>query len=165
MNAEYLQAKFDLCINQAEKDLKELEIGRARYTNLSPGDYLFRVKGTNEDGVWGKEIAYVHIIINPPFWQTYWFYALCVIAILVSIFLTIRYREFKFRAENKLLEEKVHLRTQEIAEINETLTRKNRDITDSINYARRIQQSILPKENELKRYFPESFIIYQPMIS
>jgi ligand-binding sensor domain-containing protein len=134
----------------------------ARYTNLSPGDYLFRVKGTNEDGVWGKEIAYVHIIINPPFWQTYWFYAFCVIAILVSIFLTIRYREFKFRAENKLLEEKVHLRTQEIAEINETLTRKNRDITDSINYARRIQQSILPKENELKRYFPESFIIYQP---
>jgi DNA-binding CsgD family transcriptional regulator len=45
----------------------------ARYTNLDPGRYLFRVKGANNDGVWNDEGAAIRVIITPPFWQTWWF--------------------------------------------------------------------------------------------
>ena len=45
----------------------------ASYTNLPPGAYIFRVKGTNNDGIWNEEGRAVRVIITPPFWQTWWF--------------------------------------------------------------------------------------------
>ncbi len=48
---------------------------RASYTNLSPGEYTFRVKGSNADGVWNEEGAQIRITIRPPWWQTGWAYA------------------------------------------------------------------------------------------
>ena len=42
----------------------------ANFTNLSPGDYVFEVKATNNDGVWSEEMAQIEITIYPPFWQT-----------------------------------------------------------------------------------------------
>jgi signal transduction histidine kinase len=45
----------------------------ASYTQLAPGDYIFRVKGSNSDGVWNTEGASVAIHIEPPFWRTWWF--------------------------------------------------------------------------------------------
>ena len=43
------------------------------YTNLDPGKYTFRVKATNSDGIWNEKATQVAIIINPPFWATWWF--------------------------------------------------------------------------------------------
>src|ERR1700739_1296115 len=45
---------------------------------------------------------------------------------------------------------------------NEVIAQKNKDITDSITYARRIQRAILPDKWQLSKYFPESFILYKP---
>ncbi|MCP5102093.1 MAG: SpoIIE family protein phosphatase, partial [bacterium] len=45
----------------------------ATYTNLDPGDYVFRVKGSNNDGVWNEEGTAIKIVITPPFWKTWWF--------------------------------------------------------------------------------------------
>lgn len=45
----------------------------ASYTNLDPGEYYFRVKGSNNDGVWNDKGVSVKIIIKPPFWKTLWF--------------------------------------------------------------------------------------------
>jgi len=61
----------------------------ASYTNVPPGEYTFRVKGSNNDGVWNEEGASVQIIITPPFWKTWWFrlaMALTVIAFLVALY-------------------------------------------------------------------------------
>ncbi len=55
------------------------------YTNLDPGDYLFSVKGSNNDGVWNEEGVSISIIINPPWWATGWAYLLYVLFI-VSLF-------------------------------------------------------------------------------
>ncbi|MBK7632259.1 MAG: response regulator [Ignavibacteriales bacterium] len=46
----------------------------ATYTNLDPGEYVFRVKASNSDGVWNEKGASLKIIINPPFWTTTWAY-------------------------------------------------------------------------------------------
>jgi len=49
---------------------------RAAYTNLSPGEYTFRVKGSNADGIWNEEGASIQITITPPWWFTWWAYML-----------------------------------------------------------------------------------------
>lgn len=47
----------------------------AYYTNLHPGEYVFRVRGSNNDGIWNQNEAVVTIRISPPFWKTGWAYA------------------------------------------------------------------------------------------
>jgi signal transduction histidine kinase/DNA-binding response OmpR family regulator/ligand-binding sensor domain-containing protein len=61
----------------------------ATYTNLDPGEYVFRVKGSNSDGVWNEEESSIKITITPPWWQTYWAYTLFAI-ILSSMVIAIR---------------------------------------------------------------------------
>lgn len=53
----------------------------ASYTNLGGGEYTFRVKGSNSDGVWNEAGVAVKIVVTPPFWKTWWFIALAVIAL------------------------------------------------------------------------------------
>ncbi|UUZ55527.1 hypothetical protein LP419_07710 [Massilia sp. H-1] len=45
----------------------------ATYTNLDPGQYTFRVKAANKDGVWNASGATLSITILPPWWKTWWF--------------------------------------------------------------------------------------------
>lgn len=52
----------------------------ANYTNLPPGEYIFKVKGSNSDGVWSNMEASILLIIHPPFWQTWWFILLAIIS-------------------------------------------------------------------------------------
>jgi serine phosphatase RsbU (regulator of sigma subunit) len=63
---------------------------------------------------------------------------------------------------NQELEEEVKKRTLEIESQSMILRRQNRDIVESIEYARKIQEAILPSNDEIQRYLPESFILYKP---
>jgi len=54
----------------------------ATYTTLAPGKYVFRVKGSNNDGVWNEEGTEIKVVITPPFWKTLWFRLLGAIVIL-----------------------------------------------------------------------------------
>ncbi|HXK43323.1 MAG TPA: two-component regulator propeller domain-containing protein, partial [Anaerolineae bacterium] len=67
----------------------------ASYTNLPPGQYTFRVKGSNNDGVWNEEGLSVAVRITPPFWQTGWFRGLAA-AVVLGIGLSI----YRVRARN-----------------------------------------------------------------
>jgi ligand-binding sensor domain-containing protein/serine phosphatase RsbU (regulator of sigma subunit) len=127
----------------------------ANYVQLPPGHYVFRVKASNNDGVWSPVGSAIYINIIPPFWKTNWFYALCIVLIFAAVFTFIKYRTARIEKEKKQLEAKVEQRTHELAE-------KNRDITSSIQYAKRIQQAILPPLDEIKHFLPESFILYLP---
>ncbi len=66
----------------------------ANYTDLSPGKYLFRVKGSNNDNLWNNEGAQIQITILPPFWTTWWFIMLCFIAAWAIVYYlsTLKYR-------------------------------------------------------------------------
>jgi signal transduction histidine kinase/ligand-binding sensor domain-containing protein/AraC-like DNA-binding protein len=60
----------------------------ANYTNIPPGDYVFRVRGSNNDGVWNETGASIQITIAPPFWLTWWayiLYALITVGVLYSV--------------------------------------------------------------------------------
>lgn len=54
---------------------------KCTYTNLAPGDYTFQVMGSNCDGVWNENCEEIDITVLPPFWNTWWFKLLLILAI------------------------------------------------------------------------------------
>lgn len=151
-----LQNKYSYMLVGVDEDWSVPNTNRiASYTQLEPGNYVFKVKAANSDGVWNEEGTSVVIHIIPPFWKTKWFYTLCVLAFITGVFGFIRWRTSSIKKEKKILEEKVEERTRELAE-------KNRDITSSIQYAKRIQEAILPPVDTIFSHFPDSFILYKP---
>ncbi|MFK7904341.1 MAG: two-component regulator propeller domain-containing protein [Chitinophagales bacterium] len=58
---------------------------QVNFSDLSPGDYTFRVKACNGDGVWTEKSAAIQIAILPPFWMTPWFYGLIALFILAAL--------------------------------------------------------------------------------
>jgi signal transduction histidine kinase len=64
----------------------------AYYTNLRPGAYTFRVIASNNDGVWNETGAAFGLYLKPYFYQTYWFYAVCLILLAVLAWLLFRLR-------------------------------------------------------------------------
>jgi ligand-binding sensor domain-containing protein/signal transduction histidine kinase/DNA-binding response OmpR family regulator len=82
---------------------------KAAYTNLDPGTYTFHVKASNSDGVWNEQGTAVTIIIQPPFWRTWWFMLLLSGVIMYAVYRILafrRARELKEISERK--REEVH---------------------------------------------------------
>lgn len=76
-----------------DPDWKEAGTRRfARYTNVPPGEYVFRVKGSNNDGVWNEEGTAVRLVVRPSFWQTWWFRLGVVLAVVGVLAGAYRYR-------------------------------------------------------------------------
>ncbi len=125
------------------------------YTELPGGKYTFKVKATNSDGIWNKTSYEITIKVIPPWWKTIWFYITTAVLSLTGVIGFIRYRTSFIKKENKLLENKVAERTKELAE-------KNRDITSSIEYAKRIQEAILPSKDLIFSKLKQAFILYKP---
>jgi ligand-binding sensor domain-containing protein/serine phosphatase RsbU (regulator of sigma subunit) len=125
------------------------------YTQLPGGNYTFSVKAANNDGVWNEKPYSITITIIPPFWKTKTFYVLLVLLGITLVVLFTQYRTRAVKRENRILEQKVAERTRELEE-------KNHDIMSSIQYARRIQEAILPSKDHIFQKLKKIFIIYRP---
>ncbi|MFH1004998.1 MAG: two-component regulator propeller domain-containing protein [Bacteroidota bacterium] len=132
------------------------------YPHLNHGEYTFKVRSCNNDGVWNTEPVTFHFIITPPFWKTTWFWVASGIIALIFIILFIKLRERKLKKENLILEQKVVERTEVIRQQNVELENKNEKITDSIDYAKRIQQAVFVSTEEIKSYPFEYFLLFKP---
>ncbi len=134
----------------------------AYYPRLEDGKYTFLLKAYNSSGYSAKEPVSIRIIIKKPFWKTWWFFVLAFL-ILAGIFVFIlKVRERNHIKLEKYLKTELEKRTKEVIEKKEELEEKNKEITDSINYARRIQRNILPPLSKLQEVFPGSFVFYLP---
>ena len=112
-------------------DKEWVEAGTRReaiYTNLEPGDYTFRVQGSNNDGIWNMEGAVLHLVITPPWWGTWYFRLVLVISLLGIGVLTYRARIYAFRENARRLENLVQMRTQVLTETNQRLGAANEEI-------------------------------------
>ncbi len=125
------------------------------YTELPGGTYKFRVKAANNDGIWNETPYEISISVIPPFWRTRPFYFLVVVLGIAAIYGFTLFRTRSIRRENVLLENKVAERTRELAA-------RNRDITSSIEYAKRIQEAILPDKEQIFQKIKKIFILYRP---
>jgi ligand-binding sensor domain-containing protein/signal transduction histidine kinase/DNA-binding response OmpR family regulator len=82
---------------------------KSSYTNLAPGEYVFRVKASNNDGVWNDEGATVRVIVTPPFWESWWFRIL-VVAVILGAAISFFYfkRKFDLRKLEEQKREEMH---------------------------------------------------------
>jgi signal transduction histidine kinase/ligand-binding sensor domain-containing protein/CheY-like chemotaxis protein len=87
---------------------------KATYTNLDPGNYVFQVKASNNDGLWNNKGVQVRIHIAPPLWQTLWFRVLAGTLVPGLIFLVYWLRMRAVEEQRKLLVKQVKERTTEI---------------------------------------------------
>lgn len=148
----------------------------ASYTNLEPGSYTFHLKSSNEHGLFSDDAISYSFTIRKPFWD-YWSFRIAVgIVGLIVWMLFTRMRTRQLIRKKKELESLVEARTEEISvknqeleiqklEIekqNDELINKNTEITDSILYSRRIQQSLLPGPEKVHGILKDSFILYNP---
>lgn len=86
----------------------------ATYTNLDAGEYTFRVRASNNDGVWNTEGKSIKIIILPPWWESLWFRATMAVILLFLIYSAYRLRVESVHRRNRLLEDLVKERTSEL---------------------------------------------------
>ena len=172
------QNKYRYMLEGLDKDWTEADAHnrRAPYTNVTHGDYIFRLQGANNDGVWNKTGISLQVTIVPPWWQTVFAYITYVILIIIGLWQFITWRERKLQKEKRILEDKVLERTAEIEKQKEEIEEQRdiatsqRDqiidqkkaITDSIHYASRIQKAVLPPEKLIEAFLPEHFILNMP---
>lgn len=133
-----------------------------RYSRLDPGSYTFKVKAYNKQGVGGSEEAEVRINILRPYWEQWWFYAVIIFVIFLVVRFIIRRREYVMRMNQERLQQELDLRTREVVAQKELIERRNKDITDSIRYAKNIQKAMLPAPDILNRHFAEAFVYFKP---
>ena len=122
----------------------------ATYTNLDPGNYTFRVKAANKDGVWGASGATLAITILPPYWKTWWFRTAVALLVLGSAFGAFRFRMRGLRRQKELLEHQVRARTAEIGKQNRMLESQKLELE-----SRRIEAESQRFDAELRRFDAE----------
>jgi len=90
-------------------------IHAANYTNMSPGEYTFRVKASNNDGYWNEEGASLTLVIHPPFWRTWWAYVIYSFVFLGLVYLIRRNELRKINLRQELELEQVN--AEKLAEL------------------------------------------------
>lgn len=144
-------------------------IRQVTYTNLRPGKYVFKVIASNNDGIWNEVGQSLILVKKPYFYETIWFLLLSVLVLIVLVFLLIKWRLHRIERQKEKLEYLVKQKTSEVFEQNIALEKQknkldsqNLNLTNSINYAKRIQEAILPPKEEIQIHLPDFFIFYQP---
>jgi ligand-binding sensor domain-containing protein/serine phosphatase RsbU (regulator of sigma subunit) len=133
----------------------------ATFGNIYEGTYTFKLKAQSLFGSWSVPVSYAFKVL-PPWWRTWWMYSIYSILAITFIILIVRWNGKRLKERAKELTEEVQRATKEIVEQQKIVEGKNKNITDSINYALRIQTAFLPKKEEISAYLPQSFILFKP---
>jgi len=138
------------------------------YPKLSDGRYRFVIYAKNADGFESPDPSVLIIEIKKPYWKEVWFFALITVVLVAGFYSVFKVRtrnllKAKIELEGLVLEKTAELvkEKEKIEEANELLNEKNRDITSSISYAKRIQRAVLP-DNEIMRQKLDYFVFYRP---
>ena len=138
---------------------------KATYTNLNPGEYTFKVKAANNDGLWNNVPATLKIIIIPPFWMTWWFRSLIVAAVCGAVYSYYRYRLYAIKAKQKVLKQLVKEQTtavfkqaeelqnqsEELQALNEELQAQSEELQSQSDYLQELNEELTEqKEQELQ---------------
>jgi ligand-binding sensor domain-containing protein len=129
---------------------------------LSDGRYRFNLLSYDEEGNTQEDPLYFDILISKPFWRTWWFILIVISVVSAAIAVFVREREKAQKKINDYLEKELAERTRLVLKQKDEIELQNIEITDSINYAKRIQSSILPDVNKLKESFKDAFIVFHP---
>ncbi|MFI5163407.1 MAG: two-component regulator propeller domain-containing protein, partial [Sphingobacteriales bacterium] len=118
----------------------------ATYTNLSPGTYTFHVKAANSDGVWNNKGDSFSIIINPPWWQSWWAWGVWIVLFVSAVYAFIAYRSRKLLHDKKVLEYKVHVRTEEVLQQKEEIEAQRDELEHTLVELKTTQTQLVQRE-------------------
>jgi len=138
------------------------------YTNLPDGDYVFSVDAQNEFGIKAGQAEYRFRILTPLYRQ-WWAFIIYIIALAGLVRWYMLWRMRKTSAGKERLEGLVKERTEEIERSKQKIEeqrdiayKQKKEILDSISYAQRIQQAVLPSTQYVEDILLEHFILYRP---
>ncbi|MFM7855001.1 MAG: triple tyrosine motif-containing protein, partial [Flammeovirgaceae bacterium] len=114
----------------------------ASYTNLDPGTYFFRLKGSNNDGLWNEQGLKIKVVILPPWWMTWWFRGITIVLLVMFVSVIYLVRTANIRKANRRLRATVELRTKELQEKNEEIATQNEELIQN-------QEEILAQREQL----------------
>ena len=123
------------------------------YSQVSYGDYVVKIKALPHPNLLEQHEHSILITIEKPFYLQWWFIILCILILLTWVY---SYILIKRNVSLLSKQKSIILEQKKIVEV------KNHEILDSIAYAKRIQEAILPSKIKLNGYFKEFFILYQP---
>ena len=109
------------------------------YSNLPPGEYTFKVKGSNNDGIWNLKETSLKLIVEPAYWQTWWFIALIVIISAVLLVAVHLYKLYGTKEKNK------------------QLSLINRKLKDEVKERVRAQREVVSSEKRFKQLARATF--------
>jgi len=158
------QNGFRYAFGEPDEETIWYELGtnhQISFEPLSPGEYLLYVKGTNSGRIWSNNTASLVIVIEAPYWRSklalflYITFGVALLTVLLWFFIRQLFNLSRENQEREMFAKQIMVQKEE-------LTLKNKSITDSINYAKRIQTAMLPPYKLFKSLFPSSFILYIP---
>ncbi|MCX6253568.1 MAG: SpoIIE family protein phosphatase, partial [Bacteroidia bacterium] len=153
---------YSTFLENYDEDWSKLSTSREVSYSLNDGKYKFSLASVNEEGLSQSTPVSFDILIKRPFWRTWWFILIVIACITGIVILIIRERDKSQKKIQEYLEKELEARTSVVMKQKGEIELQNIEITDSINYAKRIQSSILPDINKLKETFKEAFILFHP---
>lgn len=123
------------------------------YSQISYGDYVVKIKALPHPNLLEQQEHSILITVEKPFYLQWWFILLCILILLTWVYSYILIQR-NVSLLNK--QKSIILEQKKIVEV------KNHEILDSITYAKRIQEAILPSKRKLNTFFNDFFILYQP---
>lgn len=122
---------------------------KATYTNLDPGEYVFRVKASNNDGIWNEDGVALKVIITPPYWQTWWFKTLLGIVFGGTIVALYTYRIKSIEEKKKILEEQVYQRTAALQEANRQVIKQKEYLQEQAEELQSMNEELEEQKEEI----------------
>jgi len=146
----------------------------ATFGNIHEGTYIFKLKARSPERtlsgaeVWSEPITYTFRVL-PPWFRTWWMYTVYGIMVIVIIVVIVWWNGRRLREYALMLKKKVEEATAEIREQKKVVEQQKelvevhqKDIIDSINYAKRIQRALFPHRKDILKQFPQSFVLFKP---
>ena len=117
------EGSFQVQAEGQDSDWREVVNARqVQYSNLPPGHYRFRVKASNNSGVWNEEGTFLDFSVAPAYWQTDWFRALCAISVLALLWAAYQWRLRQVHHQFEItLDARVDERTRIARDLHDTL--------------------------------------------
>jgi ligand-binding sensor domain-containing protein/serine phosphatase RsbU (regulator of sigma subunit)/ABC-type amino acid transport substrate-binding protein len=170
--------EYEFYLRGVENDYSSYHKGpefKAYYNNLPPGKYEFIYKAKGKNNIWGYAQKF-EFTIKKAWYQTWWFRIALVTIIIGGAWFLYKIRVRAIEAQKKRLEQLVRERTHELEVANieieaqrdlatsqrDKISQQKKEIEDSILYAQRIQNSLLPGAAVLAALLPEHFIFFKP---
>lgn len=154
-------AEYEYMLEGSNMDWEPIYSGNViTLSSLPEGRHVLRYRASNKAGVWVEGLPYT-IIVEKPFWSS-WLAGLLFVVVCLGILVTV---VLIFRRVNGRMRLALRDRQEAIALIERQkldLQEQHESITDSIEYSKRIQQTILPTSTKMAEVCPYSFVLYRP---